>query len=92
MPKDDEECEELQDDPQYLLKNQPKQKTLKTKVDENEAKQHVVGLVGNGQILGIEELCLGKHDHYTQSVVCFSQQAELWQIDKDIFSSILKQT
>ena len=52
----------------------------------------MVGLVSAGHILGIEELCLGRTDQYTQSVLCLSQNAELYQIDKDLFSSSLKQT
>ena len=55
-----------------------------------ENRQHVVGLVGKGHILGIEEAVLGQLDKYTTTAVCHSiDGAELYRLEKELFTSRL---
>jgi len=55
--------------------------------------KHVVGLVSAGNMLGVEETCLGtRNNQYTQTVICASQNVELYKVCKDHFTQLLRQT
>ena len=77
----------MYENPDQLLASRTK------KVDTfAETKQHVMGHVGVGQILGMEEAVLGKTDQYSQTAICISSKVELFRIERDYFITPLKQT
>jgi hypothetical protein len=44
-------------------------------------------------MLGVEETCLGtKNGQYTQTVICVSQNADLYKVCKEQFTQLLRQT
>lgn len=51
----------------------------------------MVGIVSSGHILGIEE-AVNQSQNYKSTVVCVSQNAELYRIEREMFTGILKQT
>lgn len=48
-------------------------------------KQHVVGLISKGCILGLREAISTKAEKYTTGAVCSSFEAEVFKIDREIF-------
>lgn len=58
----------------------------------SETKQHVVGVVSKGHILGIEDVILGKTEFYQTSAIVHSQEdgVELYRIERDMFCNPLK--
>ena len=52
-------------------------------------KQHIVGLVNKGHILGMEEAIFGASGVYNTGALCTSLKAELYYIDKEIFTKAL---
>lgn len=51
----------------------------------SETKQHIVGVVSKGHILGIEDVILGKSEFYQTSAIVHSQEdgVELYRIERD---------
>lgn len=56
-----------------------------------EYRQHVVGIVSKGHLLGIEDAVIAKAPYYTTGAIV-SQAVELYRIDREQFSNILKPT
>ena len=88
MPKLDEEMEDTQkifEDPSYIREMQKKQDQAPKK------KQHIVGMVSQGQILGIDEANFGYSTTYNTGAICKTLDAELFYIDREFLSKMLSQ-
>jgi len=88
LPKLDEEMEDTQkifEDPSYIREMQKKQDQAPKR------KQHIVGLVSQGHILGIEEPNFGYSKTYNTGAICKTLKAELYYIEKEFLSKMLMQ-
>lgn len=69
------------EDPSYGRKRTPK--TCDDLHGDN--KSHVIGTVGAGYIIGLEEAVHGKQQIHNTSVICHSQKLKVYVVDTEIF-------
>ena len=50
-----------------------------------ESKTHVIGTMGVGHIVGLEEAIIGKSLVHNTSVICHSQKLKVYVIETEIF-------
>jgi len=55
----------------------------------SETKDHFVGIIGKGQILGMEDPNAGKNADFMTSAAVLTQNCDLYYIEREVFIRIL---
>lgn len=62
-------------------------KNMSTKASSKKYKMHQISILGNGSVIGCEDVLCAKSDVHITSLVCASMTGELYRIEKDFFFS-----
>jgi len=64
-----------------------KSKNMSTKSTGKKFKLHQISTLGNGSVIGCEDVLVAKSEVHITSLVCSSMRGELYRIERDFFFS-----
>lgn len=65
-------------------------KTMSTKSSGKKYRVHQIASLGQGSVVGCEDVLVAKSETHITSLVCLSMKGELYRIDKEFFFSKLQ--
>ena len=66
-----------------------KSKTLSTKAGGKKFKMHQMATLGQGSVVGCEDVLVARSDTHVTQLVCLTMTGELYRIEKEFFFSKL---
>jgi len=60
-------------------------KNMSTKATSKKYKMHQISILGNGSVIGCEDVLCAKSSVHITSLVCASMTGELYRIEKEFF-------